>query len=181
MVPQNPASNDDRTREYLRLLRQHERRLQGFILALVPSWGDAEDIAQDVRVRLWEQFDSYDRTKDFGAWARTIAYYQVLTYREKKSRHRALIFSESLEMIAKEASAASDDADTEQRVLMECFEKLPEARKDLLMRYYSDKQTAREIAAELGQHFHATRQTILRTRMALRDCVEETLRKEGRR
>lgn len=58
---------DDRTREFLRLLGQHERRLRGFILSLVPHWADAEDIAQEVRIRLWEQFDNYDPAKDFGA------------------------------------------------------------------------------------------------------------------
>ena len=54
-------------REFLRLLGEHERRLRGFILALVPHWADADDIAQEVRLRLWEQFDDYDPAKDFGA------------------------------------------------------------------------------------------------------------------
>ena len=86
MDPSHSPTNNERTREYLRLLGQHERRLRGFILSLVPNRADADDIAQEVKIRLWEQFDSYDPTKDFGVWARTIAHYQVLTYREKQSR-----------------------------------------------------------------------------------------------
>ena len=159
-------------------LGRHERRLRGFILSLVPNWADADDIAQEVRIRLWEQFSSYDPTKDFGAWARTIAYYQILTYREKQARHRNLVSSEFVDAIAKEIAGLSEELEAEQRALADCFEKLPEAKRDVLMRYYSGQHTTREIAAELGRSFDATRQAILRARIALSDCVEETLHKE---
>jgi RNA polymerase sigma-70 factor (ECF subfamily) len=170
--------HDDRVQQFLRLLAKHERRLRGYILPLVPNWADAEDVAQEVRIRLWEQFDSYDPAKDFGAWACTIAYYQVLTYREKRSRRRQLISSESLELVAKTVVAMSDELESAQRALADCFEKLPKAKRDLLTYYYSGKHTMREIAARLGRTFDATRNAILRTRMALRDCVKAKLDKE---
>ncbi len=179
MASRSPT-NDDRTKEYLRLLGEHERRLRGFILSLAPNWADADDIAQDVRIRLWEQFDNYDPAKDFGAWARTIAYYQVLTYREKRSRHRELVSTEFLEAIAEEIAEASRELDDGQQALDDCFEKLPKAKQELLLQYYSGEQTTREIAAATGQSFDATRQAILRTRLTLSDCVEKALHEEGR-
>ena len=177
MSSSQSPSDDHSTREYLRLLGEHERRLRGFI-SLVPNWADADDIAQEVQIRLWEQFGDYDPTKDFGVWARTIAYYQVLTYREKQSRHQRLISSRFVEAVAEEVAVLSDELDAEQRALADCFEKLPEPKRELLVRYYSGRCTTREIAAELGQSFDATRQAVLRTRIALSDCVEETLHKE---
>lgn len=180
-MPSSSAPGNDRaTREYLRLLGLHERRLRGFILSLVPNWADADDIAQEVRIRLWEQFGEYDSTKDFGAWARTIAYYQVLTHRERQSRHRSLISSQFVETVAAEVAAISDELDAEQRALADCFEKLPEPKRNLLLRYYSGDRTTRQLAAELGRSFDATRQAVLRARLALRDCVEETLHEETR-
>lgn len=174
--PHSPT--DERTREYLQLLGQHERRLRGYILSLVPHWSDADDIAQEVRIRLWEQFDSYDRSKDFGAWARTIAYYRILAHREKVSRHGELISTEFIEAIAEEVAASSRELDAAQQALADCFAKLPEPKRQLLLKYYSPGQTARTIAREVGRSFDATRQTILRTRLALSDCVEEALKKE---
>jgi RNA polymerase sigma-70 factor, ECF subfamily len=171
--------NDERTERYLRLLGRHEGRLRGYILSLVPNWADAEDIAQEVRIRLWQQFDSYDPAKDFGAWARTIAHYQVLTHRERQSRHNELISTELMEMIAKQAAALSDELEGAQAALQDCFEKLPEPKRNLLTRYYAGALTMREIAAERGRTGDATRQAIVRTRMKLRDCVEEALRKEN--
>jgi RNA polymerase sigma-70 factor, ECF subfamily len=177
--PSLSLTNDDRTREYLRLLGQHERRLLGFILSLVPNWADADDIAQEVKIRLWEQFDKYDPDKDFGAWARTIAYYQILTYRGGASRHRELVSTEFVEAIAKEVTVVSAALDAGQQALADCFEKLPESKRELLLRYYSGERSTRQIAAEQGRTFDATRQAILRTRTTLSDCVEELMRKEG--
>jgi RNA polymerase sigma-70 factor, ECF subfamily len=179
LLPPNSPTNDQRTREYLRLLGLHERRLRGYILSLVPHWADAEDIAQDVRIRLWEQFDGYDPTKDFGAWARTIAHFQVLTHREKLGRHKGLVSSEFIEAVADEVITISGELDAAEQALADCFEKLPPAKRDLLLRHYSTGQTARTIAQELGRSFDATRQAILRTRLALSDCVDEGLRKGG--
>ncbi|NLF09300.1 MAG: sigma-70 family RNA polymerase sigma factor [Pirellulaceae bacterium] len=173
--------NDQRTKQFLTLLGRHERRLRGFILSLAPNWADADDIAQEVRIRLWEQFDAYDPEKDFGAWARTIAYYQVLTHREKQSRHRIVFSDRLIETVAEETAYLSDELDFGQKAFQDCFDKLPEAKRDLLLRYYSGELTTRELAAELGRSFDATRQSILRTRVTLRDCVEETLEREGGR
>ncbi len=175
MPSSRPPASDDRAREFLRLLGEHERRLRGFILALVPHWADADDIAQEVRLRLWEQFDDYDPAKDFGAWARTIARYQVLTHREKRSRRRELLGAEFLDLIAHEAEVISEELDAAGQALKDCFKKLPEAKQQLLMNYYGGERTTRQIAAESGRSFDATRQTILRTRLALRDCIEEAL------
>lgn len=175
----NQPINDQRTKQFLTLLGQHERRLRGFILSLAPNWADADDIAQDVRIRLWEQFDAYDPAKDFGAWARTVAYYQVLTYREKQSRRRNVVSDRFIETVAEEAAAISDELDSGQEALKDCFEKLPETKRNLLLRYYSGDHSTRELAAELGRSFDATRQAIIRTRLTLRDCVEETLKREG--
>ena len=124
----------------------------GFILSLVPNWADAEDIAQEVKIRLWKQFDGYDPTKDFGAWARTIARYMVLAFRERQSRQNRLVSSRFVELVAEEAAAISEDLDAEQQALKDCFEKLPEAKRELLyLRYYPGRQTVQEIAAKLGR------------------------------
>ena len=180
MPTATPPLGDERTERYLELLGRHEGRLFGLILSLVPNWADAEDIAQDLKIRLWRQFGDYDATKDFGVWARTIVHYQVLAYRKKRSRHNQRISSVCLEMIAETALASSDDLDAELQALNDCFEKLPESsRRLLIMRYSAGSRTAHDIAAELGRSYEATRKAILRTRLSLADCIEKSLHKGG--
>ena len=99
MPSDTDAHRDDRTEEFLHLLSQHDRVLYGYILALVPRWADADDLAQEMRIRLWQQFDKYRPGTDFGARARSIAYYLVLAHREKTARdrlHFGLPFVESV-------------------------------------------------------------------------------------
>ena len=73
------------TEEFLRLLGHHEASLRRYIDALMPNGNDADNIAQEVRLRLWRQLGDYDRSKDFGPWARTIARYVILTYRKRQA------------------------------------------------------------------------------------------------
>ena len=118
----------------------------------MPHWADADDIAQEVRIRLWEQFDNYDPAKDFSGWARTIAYYQVLTHRERQSRRRGMIGDRFVELVAEEVAAISDELDASDRALKDCFEKLPQAKRDLLLRYYSGERSTRKSPPSWGAH-----------------------------
>ncbi len=179
MVPSSPSINDDDIQQFLQLLGRHERWLQAFVLSLVPNWADADDIVQEVRIRLWQQFDSYDPTKDFGAWARAIAKYQALTYHKRQSRRAKLLSSELLETIAAEIGPMIEELTGEEQALHDCFEMLPTAKRELLTRYYSGRQSLREMAAEMEQKYYAVQKALLRARLTLSDCVDEALRRKG--
>ena len=175
-----PDEQKQQGKEFLALLREHERRLRAFVFALVPNWADADEIAQETRLRLWEQFDRYDPNKDFGAWMLTIAYYQVLKHREKAGRNRLVFSPEFLESVAQETERLPADAEARHAALAECLQKLSAAKRALVLRYYAGEETTRQIAAALGRSFDATRQTLLRTRLSLADCVSKTVRRNER-
>ena len=82
-------NQDARTREFVQLLTQNERRLYAYILSLVPRWADADDILQETNLRLWEEFDKYLRNTDFASWAMRVAFFQVLTFRKRHGRDRS--------------------------------------------------------------------------------------------
>ena len=73
---------DHRREEFVRLFQRHERGLYRYILSLVLNVAAAEEISQNTGLQLWEEFGRFDLNTDFGAWARTIAYYQVLKHRK---------------------------------------------------------------------------------------------------
>jgi RNA polymerase sigma-70 factor (ECF subfamily) len=166
---------DERTKQFLHLLSQHERRLQAFVLSLVPNWDAAEELVQQTRIRLWEQFDKYDPEKDFGAWSRTIAYYQVLNYRKRVGREKARFSEAFLDAVAQEVARQSSDLDRRRAALQGCLEKLDDAKRRVLMRYYEGSETMRQIAESLGRPFEALRKSIFRTRLALTRCVDNAL------
>jgi len=179
-MPNRGPSTDERTREFVSLLGVHDGRLCAFILTLVPDYADADDLAQQVRLALWEQFDEFDRTKDFGVWARTIAYYKVLAFRKRSARQHARLSQAFLDSIADEAGAHSEAWDDTYRALVACLAQLDAAKRKLLISYYSAKESMRVLAGRLHRTTDSVRHSIQRTRAALAECIANRLR-EGRR
>ena len=174
----NRREADEATQEFLRLISTHDLSLRAFVMSLVPNWNDAQDLAQEVRIAVWEQFDQYDRDKDFGTWCRTIAYYKVLAFRKQSQRKHAGLSQEFLETVAEQASEATEDDEVRHRALSGCLQKLRTTARDLLMRYYGGQESIRQIADDSDQPYDATRQKVVRTRKWLKKCIEATIRGE---
>lgn len=183
MSPELPKMNDatQRTGEFLRLLGVHEERTKAFVFSMVPNWADAQDIAQEVRLRLWEQFDAYDSSKDFGAWSRTIAYYQVLAYRKRSQKRYVQLGPEFLELVAETFNAGVEQFEARGSALQRCMEKLTAVKRRLLLRCYGGGETIRQVADSLGRSFEAVRKSVFRTRSQLASCVEQELKREEHR
>jgi RNA polymerase sigma-70 factor, ECF subfamily len=176
MLPEAGATGNDRTEEFLRLLSEQDRMLYGYILALVPHWADADDLAQETRVRLWQQFDKYESGTDFGAWARSVAHYLILAHREKASRSRLQFGQAFCDSIAAEFAATPNLMMLRQEALDECMEKLAPPNRVLVERHYAARQSLREMAQQMGRSYEATRKAVYRTQLALADCIESELR-----
>jgi RNA polymerase sigma-70 factor, ECF subfamily len=172
------ADRDNRTEEFLRLLSQHDRAVYSYILALVPRWADADDLAQEMRIRLWQQFDKYQPGTDFEAWARSIAYYLVLAYREKASRDRLHFGLPFVDSVTVEFAAHPGLLVLRQEALARCMEKLAPPRRTLVEEYYAGKQSLHEIAAQMGRSYEATRKAVYRTQLILADCIKAELREK---
>lgn len=167
--------NDNRVREFVRLLAECERRLDNYVLTLVPNWSDAEDIVQQAKLRLWEQFEQYDHAKDFGTWACTVAYYEVLTFR-RTSRSRLLFSQTVLDRVSKEAATFAADSDLRMHLLKECIEKLTQWQRELLLRCCMAGESVKEVAVQLGRKADSIQKAVLRIRRQLFRCVEDAHR-----
>ena len=169
------GDSDAKALELLQLLGRHERQLRAYVLSLVPHWDDAEEILQLTRVRLWEQFDQYAPTRNFGAWARTIARYQILAMWERLSRHPQLRSDAFLEAVAQRFDADEGLAEDRAKALRGCLEKLEDPRRDVLMRYYSGQESMAQLAEATSRTLDAVEHIIRRARLTLARCIERTL------
>jgi RNA polymerase sigma-70 factor, ECF subfamily len=175
-----PQSSDasQRTSEFLRLLGLHEERTNAFVFSLVPNWADAQDIGQEVRLRLLEQFNNYDPSKDFGAWARTIAYYRVLAYRKRSHGRQVHLSQESLELVAATFNEGVEQFENRGGAFQKCLKKIEASKRQILLRCYSGRESVRHVAESLGRSFDAVRKTVFRTRNQLAECVRQELKNE---
>jgi RNA polymerase sigma-70 factor (ECF subfamily) len=168
-----------RTEEFVSLLSQHERKIYGYILSLVPNWADAEEILQETYIRLWRQFDRYVPGSDFTAWSCTIAHYQVLTYRKQAGRRKVLFSSAFMKLVGETVSESHEEADFRQAALNHCLEKLPVSGRAALELCYQRGLPVREAAERLGRTTEATYKLLARLRQSLQECVEKSLLEAG--
>ncbi|MEX1224329.1 MAG: sigma-70 family RNA polymerase sigma factor [Pirellulales bacterium] len=165
----------ERVDEFLQLLANCERRLYGYILSLVQSFHDADDIAQETRTRLWQQFAQFEPGTDFEAWARTIAHFQVLTFREKTSRQRLQFKQSVVDQLAEEFAERSELYIDRQQALLYCIESVDEPSRDLLRLVYAEGLKIKEAAARQGRTTSGAYKALERLRQRLQTCIENRL------
>jgi RNA polymerase sigma-70 factor, ECF subfamily len=170
---------ESKNREFVRLLAEHERRLSAYVHALIPLWQDAEDVLQGTKLRLWEQFDSFESGTNFAAWAFTVAGYMVRAHRKTCQRQRICFSDDLLEKITQHHLPASSSLHEERLLaLLECVKTLGDASRKLLHLFCTGHQRIKDIAHDLGQTPSATRMALLRIRRSLYDCVQKRVREE---
>jgi RNA polymerase sigma-70 factor, ECF subfamily len=177
----NEALPAVKSKLFLRLFLQNERRLYAYILTLVPNRADADDVLQEASLVLWDKFDAGQPPADFAAWACRIAYFKVLDFCKKRQRSRVVFSQAMLERLAETAveQAASLQLDERRRALAGCVEKLSPRDRDLLACRFAEGATTQSTAARVGRSVDAVYKALARIRQALFDCVTRTLAQEG--
>lgn len=173
MEHEQPAAVD-RSAEFVRLLTEHDRGILLYILSLVPNWTDAEEIQQETNVKLWQGFAKFRPDSNFGAWARTVAWFEVLSFRERRERQWLSTSQDFLEQVAAEAEAdlSADKAAKRQQALVDCVERLSAFSRELLRLHYTVGWKARDIANKLRSTPDAVYKALQRARLNLRHCMD---------
>ncbi|TWU30463.1 sigma-70 family RNA polymerase sigma factor [Bythopirellula polymerisocia] len=170
------SNSDANTERFVELLGAHERELIAYVYALTMNWNDAQEIMQRVRIRLWQQFDSYDEAKPFGAWARAVSYYLVLAFRKEKSRQREYFAEAVLELVSETYERGVDQAVQRREALMKCLDKLSAEQRGVVDRCYANNEKIVDVAQQMGITSGALRQSLFRIRKSLQDCVQRFAR-----
>ena len=162
--------------QFVELLGAQERHLAPYVYSLTGDWNDTEEVVQRVRLKLWRQFDQYDRTLSFGAWARAIAYYEVRTYRKQKQRRPEYLTESVVAKLSNSYEELPQTNDWRHEALQECLSKLKSQDRDIVAEYYSTQfGEIGNLSEKVGVSVQALRQKIYRIRKMLFECVERKL------
>jgi RNA polymerase sigma-70 factor (ECF subfamily) len=173
MQPEPDPNNPNRVEEFVELLTRNDQALSSYVLSLVPSSSDAQDILQETKLALWRSFGNFELGTDFGAWARRAALNRVLDFRKRKSReNKHLWFSDQCYQFL----AAEYELDTERREermhrLKDCIDKLTYRHRQILVLRYFHDASIEEVAAQVERSVDATYRVLSRIRLTLRKCL----------
>lgn len=124
--------------------------VKGFLIKSGTTAGTAEDILQEVMIRVWRKAAQFDRTRASGkTWIFTITRNQLIDHFRKEKRpeidpNDPRITPEQ-DRPADEAISAEQDAIS----LREALDQLPDEQAVLLRKSYFESKSQSEIAAEL--------------------------------
>lgn len=170
-APAQEAPGED----FIRILTQSQRALYLFILPMVGSPADAEEVLQETNVVIWNKWSQFDPGTNFLAWGRTIARLEVFRFRRHRHHRLTLPGDDLMERIADQSEAASEDLELRRAALADCLAKLRASDRDLIRQRYSGDCNGDEIARQLGRPANSVYQSIGRIRKTLLECIRRRL------
>jgi RNA polymerase sigma-70 factor (ECF subfamily) len=144
--------------------------------SVLRSRSEAEDVVQDVFIRLLEHRHSLSTVRDMRVWLIRIAWNLALD-RKRRKRPEQLdeTFARSLASVTMPADTVIVEAQRYHSVLRE-IERLPKAERHVLLLSAIEELGTAEIAGVLGRSESAVRALLSRARSRLRERLEEEKR-----
>lgn len=170
-----PTYNLEESMDFTELMASHQPRLLAYIRSLVVNPDVAKDVLQQTNLVLLKKAKDFQLGTSFSAWARRVAYFEVLTQRRTMGRERILFDGELLEKMASTAEHRSDHFEDKSEALKECMRRLPEKLKNLLTERYVDQKGVMRIAEEMSSTANAVSQQLFRAKTNLMKCVARRL------
>ena len=168
--------NDD----FLRSFLTNEPDLRAFIRSLIRDSHVADDVFQEVALTCWRKFDSYDKQRSFGAWARGIAANKIMQMWDRAGRQPVAFSPETVEAILAAFDRTEEDASLRIEALRECVQGLPAKSQQLLSYRYEQSLKPDKIAVLIKASRDAVYKALARIRTGLADCVRRRLESQGR-
>lgn len=165
-----------------RLFLKHQDLVRAYIRGLVRDPHAADDLFQEVGVRVLSHERPPEDPVEFVPWCRGIAKNMLLHHWRSERRSRTVVSDpmlQAVDLAFEEAHAEVDEWSDRRRMLNECLEKLPGHSRGLLEGHYVDGKPLAELAGADGRSEAALKMQLMRLRQGLRTCVQARL-KEAR-
>lgn len=164
------------------LVERHQRLVIGTVGRMLGTGSDAEDIAQQVFVRVWKNAKRYEPRAKFTTWLLKITRNLVFNELRRRSRHPQVPLqsdSEEEERPLKDEQAVAPDASLLEHELQQAVDaaiaNLPETqRMAVILRRY-EELSYEEIADALDQSVSAVKSLLFRARTELRQSLQRYL------
>jgi len=142
------------------LLDLYEQKVFRMAVAMLRDAGRAEEITQDVFLKVWRALPGYDGRAAIGTWLYTIARNTCLSAVRSESYRRTWPIAQSSEPAAETTTAADVE-------IAECLAALPAMQREVVTLYYLQEKSVRDVSELLDlpegtvkSHLHRARRTL---------------------
>lgn len=175
----NYLAGDEQSLELL--IKRYLKPIYSFVSRYVGNGQEAEDITQEVFVRVWRNLKKFDQNKSFKTWIFSIAKNTAIDFFKKKksipfsefeNEKRENMITETLADPSPLPQELLERADMAQ-MLNSAMEKLSPKYRMVLFLRYNDHFNFREIAESLGEPENTIRSRHRRALIMLKKILEE--------
>ena len=150
----------------------YRRRVFGLAYSILRDRAAAEDLAQEVFVKLWRALPGYDGRAQLSTWIYAITRNAAVS--ELRRRRRSVSLSDPTVLEEVEHAGAVPAAVPEDLMLRRCIEALPEKQRQAITLYYLDERPVEEVAAMMGLPANTVKTHLHRARASLAAAIGPT-------
>jgi RNA polymerase sigma-70 factor (ECF subfamily) len=147
-----------------RLLDGYQHKVFRMAVAMLKDAGRAEEVTQDIFLKVWRALPSYDGRALVSTWLYAIARNACLSAIRAESYRRTEPLEHAAEPVAPSRTGGDVDWD---RLLA----RLPDAQRQVVRLYYFEDRDVREVAERLGLAVGTVKSHLFRARQALADML----------
>jgi len=147
------------------LLGRYEQKVFRLAVTMLRDAGRAQEVTQDIFVKLWRAFPAYDGRAAVSTWLYAIARNTCLSALRAQSYRQTMALNEAPEPSAPSAMTPALDWE---RMLA----RLPDTQRHAITLFYFEERSITEVAAMLGVPEGTVKSQLHRARRALADMLE---------
>jgi RNA polymerase sigma-70 factor, ECF subfamily len=148
-----------------RLLDRYENKVFRMALTMMRDAGRAEDVTQDIFLKLWRALPAFDGRASLSTWLYTIARNTCLSAVRAESYRKTLPLDESSRPVV--ANTVLRDI-----ALDQCLSRLPDTEREIITLFYLQERGVVEVAKMLDLPEGTVKSHLHRARRALGEMME---------
>ena len=158
--------------EFLPLFLRYRQEIHSFIAMIVRDPQVQEDLFQETAMTAWQCFERYDNSRPFDSWVRGIARNRIQQHWRKKGKLPVTLDSSAIEAVTEASEEVGEEFRLLEDALRSCMAKIAIHTRRLLNFRYQESLSLAAIAQRLQCTVNAVNLALIKTRSALRRCME---------
>lgn len=136
------AFKEEATREraFTQIIKKYQEKLYWHVRRMVVNHDDANDILQNVFIKVWNYLDNFREESNLYTWLYRIATNESLTFLDKEKKRASMSLSDHESGLSNKLHAEKGfDANKLEWKLQQAIQSLPEKQRTVfLLRYYDE-------------------------------------------
>jgi RNA polymerase sigma-70 factor (ECF subfamily) len=158
----------------VQLLPAYRRKVFGLAYSFLRDREAAEDVTQEVFIKLWRALPAFDGRASMSTWIYAIARNASLSALRARRPQSSLSYPKVMDAVESSNPVPSADVLVDRAAILRLVDQLPTKQRQVIMLFYMQEQSHEEVAAMLSMPIGTVKTLLHRARARLSASAGET-------